>query len=84
VGANVSEKHVVSIFRAEVTRPGSIGLKEDLRVRERKTPQILYKSSTSQPCHFSLEDVNSIFLRNVGIDLRNHEAPAPKTTPALF
>jgi len=44
-------------------------------------PQTLYKPSTFQLCHFRPEDGDSMFLRNVGIDLRNHTAPKPKTTP---
>jgi hypothetical protein len=42
-------------------------------------PQILYKPSTSWPCHFIPADEDSMFLQNVGIDLRNHMAPKPKT-----
>jgi hypothetical protein len=34
-------------------------------------PQILYKPSTSLPCHVNPEDGNSMFLRNDDIDLRN-------------
>jgi hypothetical protein len=43
-------------------------------------PQTLHKLSTYQLCHYSPEDGNSMFLRNVGIDLRNQTASKPKTT----
>jgi hypothetical protein len=36
-------------------------------------------SSTSNLCHFNTEDADCIFIRIVGIDLRNHMAPKPKT-----
>jgi hypothetical protein len=45
-------------------------------------PQILYKPSTSLPCHFSPEDGDSVFLQNIGISL-HHMVPKPKTTSTL-
>jgi hypothetical protein len=41
---------------------------------------ILYKFSTSQPCHFNREDGNRMFLRNVDIDLRNHGTKTENNT----
>jgi hypothetical protein len=41
-------------------------------------PQALYNPSTFHLCHFRPEDGDSMFLRNVGIDLRNHTAPHPR------
>jgi len=35
-------------------------------------------------CSFSPEDGDSMFLRNVEIDLRNHTAPKSKTILALY
>jgi hypothetical protein len=32
----------------------------------------LYKTLTSQPFPFNLDDEGSVFVQNVGIDLRNH------------
>jgi hypothetical protein len=62
VDANVSEKHAVSIFRADVgALPSSFA------------SQILYK-----PYHFSPEDGEIMFLQNVGIDLQNHTAQNPR------
>jgi hypothetical protein len=46
-------------------------------------PQILCKSSTSQPCHFRPENGDIMFLRNVVINLRNHTARKSKTTPTF-
>jgi hypothetical protein len=37
--------------------------------------------STFQLYHFNPVDGDSIFLRNFGIDLRNHTELNPKTTP---
>jgi hypothetical protein len=37
-----------------------------------------YNSSTSQLCHFSPEDGDSMFFQNVCIDLQNYTAPKPK------
>jgi hypothetical protein len=45
---------------------------------------ILCSPSTSQPCQFSPEDADSMFLRNVGTNLQNHTAPKPKTTPSVL
>jgi hypothetical protein len=47
-------------------------------------PQILRTSSPSQPCHFSPEDGDSMFLWNVVIDVQNQTMPNPKTTPVLY
>jgi hypothetical protein len=65
VDANVSEKHTVSTFRAEVA------WRDLYRVRGRE-------GSTSQHRHFSPEDGDSIFLRNVGIYRRIYTTPNPE------
>jgi hypothetical protein len=44
-------------------------------------PQNLCKSYTSQLCYLSLEDGNGMFLRIIGIDLRNHTVQYPGETP---
>jgi hypothetical protein len=41
-------------------------------------PPTLYNPNTSQLCHFSPEDGNSMFLWNIGIDLWIHMAKVPK------
>jgi len=41
----------------------------------------LYKPSTSQSCHLSPEDGDSMYLQNIGIDLQNNMVPKPKSTP---
>jgi hypothetical protein len=47
-------------------------------------PQIVYKSSSSHPCHFSPEDGDSMFLWNVSINPWNHMVPKRKTTPTFY
>jgi hypothetical protein len=41
---------------------------------------ITWQQKCKQFVYFSPEDADSIFLRNVGIDLRYHTAPKPNTT----
>jgi hypothetical protein len=41
--------------------------------------KIVYIPTIFLPSHFSPEDGNSIFLRNIGLNLRNHTKPKHKT-----
>jgi hypothetical protein len=66
VDANVSEKHTVYIFRAEVAILGRV--------------YIHIHPSTSQHRQFSPEDRDSMFLRNVGIYQRVYTAPKPRSS----
>jgi hypothetical protein len=76
---NVSEKHTVSIFRAEVRSvlwlANPRGLIHLLS---------LYKPSASNTPHFSSEDVGSMFLRNVGICLQIYTALQPRRLISTF
>jgi hypothetical protein len=73
VDASVSEKHTLSIFRAEVAMLGSggiyIGLEGGLRELANR--------------HFSPEDRGSVLLRNVGIYRRVYTAPKPRLSSSL-
>jgi hypothetical protein len=35
-------------------------------------------------CHFSPEDEDSMFLQNIGIELKKDMAPKSKTTPTSY
>jgi hypothetical protein len=63
-------RHVVSIFRAEVTRQGSSQGSQSFfligSLPSAFAPQILHKPFTSLPHHFSPEDGDSMCLQNVG------------------
>jgi hypothetical protein len=51
---------------------GAVWFRRSMPTFRRNT--LSYKLSTFQLCHFSPKDIDSMFLRNVGIDLRNHTA----------
>jgi hypothetical protein len=47
-------------------------------------PQTLYEPSTYYPRHLGSKDGHSIFIQNVELYLRNHEAPKPKANTNII
>jgi hypothetical protein len=69
VYVNVSEKHTISIFRAEMAMLGSGGIYIGLEEGKAKGVG-----------HSPTEDGDSMFLQNVGTYLRVYTAPKPRRT----
>jgi hypothetical protein len=77
---------VVSLYRtsgAKAEREGSESWRRIGYLPSVFISQILFKPYAFQPCHSSPEDGDSMFLRNVGVYIRNHTARKPKRTPTF-